>query len=74
MDGVVLQCCCANGSGAARISTWKSLSDVADRATPMHVARQHVLVAPQTLRAAKSVRFENKKATVLDLKFILEKC
>jgi hypothetical protein len=24
--------------------------------------------------ATKSVRFENKKATVLDLKFILEKC
>ena len=52
----------AYGSGAARISTWKSLSDVADHAAPMHVARQRVLATPRTLRAVKSVRFENKKS------------
>lgn len=46
--GMTLQFCHANESGVARISTWKSLSNVADRAEPMHVARQHVLAAPQT--------------------------
>jgi len=72
-DYVVLQCCRANSSGAARISTWKSLSDVADRAVPMYVARQSVLAVPRTLAWQKNVRFENKKATALDLKFVLEK-
>ena len=37
---MALQCCRANESGAARISMWKSLSDVVDRAVPMHVAQQ----------------------------------
>jgi hypothetical protein len=39
----------------------------------MHVARQRVFAAPRTLGAAKSVRFKNKKAIVLDLEFVLKK-
>ena len=31
------------------ISTWKSLSDVADHAAPMHVAWQRVLAVTRTL-------------------------
>jgi hypothetical protein len=73
LDGVTLQCYRANDSSAARISTWKSLSDVADRATPMHVARQRVLAAPQTLAWPKVLDLKIKKSKLLDLEFVLEK-
>jgi hypothetical protein len=51
----------ANGSGVARISTWKSLSDVANRAVPMHVARQRVLTALRTLTRQKMLDLKIKK-------------
>ena len=54
--------CCANGSGTSSIFTWKSSSDVVDRATATHMARQNGL------------NLKIKKITVLDLEFILEKC
>ena len=58
---------------AARISTWKSLSDVADRAAPMHVAWQRVLAAPRTLAQQKILDLKIKKTMMLDLEFVLKK-
>jgi hypothetical protein len=43
---------------------------MADCAAPMHVARRRVFGRATDFSAAKSVKFENKKATVLELKFV----
>jgi hypothetical protein len=71
LDGVALPCCHANGSGAARISMWKSLSDVTDCAAPMHMARQRVLAAPRTLARPKVLDLKIKKH--VELKFVFKK-
>jgi hypothetical protein len=73
MTDAMLQCYHANGSGVARISMWKSLSDVADHVTLMHVAWQRVLATSRTLAQQKVLDLKLNKATMLDLKFVLEK-
>ena len=40
------------------ISTWKSLSDIADRAAPIHVARDCVFDRGTDVGVAKSVNLE----------------
>jgi hypothetical protein len=57
----MLHYCHANGNGAARIFTSKSLSNVADRAAPMHMARQHILAAPWILARPKVLDLKIKK-------------
>jgi len=43
---------------------------MANRAAPMHVARQRVLATPHTLAWAKVLDLKIKKTTVIDLEFV----
>jgi len=55
------QYCRANGSGVIRFSTLETPSSIGDAAVPMHVARQHYLVAPGALARPKGPDLKKKK-------------